>query len=201
VNGYFTVSEYPVLEALHRVGGRAVTDLDVMAFRFPHAGHHVVRGHGHEAIATDVDEALGAPADRPDMIIGEIKEGRARFNPATRDPSVLRVALARFGCCPADHLDHVVAELLSRGRAQTPVGHAVRMVAFGASAAPGNSRWHTVSLEHVVAFLRAHLQNHWPILRHAQLRDPGLAYLALLEKCRGTDRAEDCDVDRHTSAR
>ena len=33
VNGYFTVVEYPVLEAYRRGPARAVTDLDVLAFR------------------------------------------------------------------------------------------------------------------------------------------------------------------------
>jgi uncharacterized membrane protein YedE/YeeE len=38
VNGYFTVAEYPVLEASRHGGVRAATDLDVLAFRFPGAG-------------------------------------------------------------------------------------------------------------------------------------------------------------------
>ena len=35
VNGYFTVTEYPVLEAARHGGYRTVTDLDVLAVRFP----------------------------------------------------------------------------------------------------------------------------------------------------------------------
>lgn len=35
VNGYFTVAEYPVLEALKHAGYRTVTDIDILAFRFP----------------------------------------------------------------------------------------------------------------------------------------------------------------------
>ena len=42
VNGYFTVVEYPVLEAYRGGHARSVTDLDVLAFRFPHAGHEVI---------------------------------------------------------------------------------------------------------------------------------------------------------------
>jgi hypothetical protein len=37
VNGYFTVTEYPVLEAA-RHGIEAATDFDVLAYRFPGAG-------------------------------------------------------------------------------------------------------------------------------------------------------------------
>ena len=40
VNGYFTVVEYPVLETRRGGPPRTLTDLDVLAFRFPraHAG-------------------------------------------------------------------------------------------------------------------------------------------------------------------
>ena len=76
VNGYFTVAEYPVLEAFRDEHARSVTDLDILAFRFAGAGHDVVRGRGHrplggQALATD--PVLGCPADRPDMIVGEVK--------------------------------------------------------------------------------------------------------------------------------
>src|SRR6266545_7003665 len=91
VNGYFTVVEYPVLEA-YREGARAVTDLDILAFRFADAGHEVIRGRHHGPLggrAFAPDPVLGSPAGRPDMIVGEVKEGAAHFNPATRNPVVL----------------------------------------------------------------------------------------------------------------
>jgi hypothetical protein len=44
INGYFTVAEYPVLEAHRSDHARTVTDLDILAFRFTGAGHDVVRG-------------------------------------------------------------------------------------------------------------------------------------------------------------
>ena len=50
VNGYFTVTEYPVLEAFHRDHTRAVTDLDVLAFRFAHAAHDLKRGRGRRPL-------------------------------------------------------------------------------------------------------------------------------------------------------
>ena len=43
-NGYFTVVEYPVVEALRNQPARSVTDLDVLAFRFAGAGHEIIRG-------------------------------------------------------------------------------------------------------------------------------------------------------------
>jgi hypothetical protein len=117
------------------------------------------------------------------MIVGEVKEGAARFNAAMRDPAVLGVALARFGCCREEHVHDVVGQLLSRGSASAPGGHSVRMVAFGDIADDDRpSTWMTVSMRHVVVFLQEHLRQNWEVLRHAQIRDPALAVLALLEK-------------------
>lgn len=186
VNGYFTVVEYPVLEAYRGQPARSVTDFDVLAFRFAGAGHEVVRGYHHGPLggrAFQPDAALDCPPDQPDMIVGEVKEGPARFNPATRDPAVLEVALARFGCCPTEHAAELARRLLSRGRADTPAGHTVRMVAFGTAPDAGQGgHWTTVSMRHVVEFLRGYLREHWEVLRHAQIRDSALCVLALLEK-------------------
>ncbi|MBI4486444.1 MAG: hypothetical protein HY655_10575 [Acidobacteria bacterium] len=187
INGYFTVVEYPVLEAPRRGPARSVTDLDVLAFRFAGAGHQVIRGQGRRrqvaGTVFDPDPALGCPRDRPDMIVGEVKEGPARFNPATRDPDVLRIALARFGCCGAEEAGELARTLLVRGRVDAPSGHAIRMVAFGSVPdANAGAHWHTVPMSHVVDFLRTYLREHWDVLGHAQIKDPIIGLLAMLEK-------------------
>src|SRR5262249_22264964 len=79
------------------------------------------------------DPVLGCPAERVDMIVGEVKEGVAHLNDATRDPAVLGVALSRFGCCGAEHAHEIARRLVTHGHADTPEGHVVRMVAFGAA--------------------------------------------------------------------
>ena len=197
VNGYFTVVEYPVLEA-HRGGqARSVTDLDILALRFAGAGHDVIRGRRHQhkrGQGFETDPALGCPSDRPDMIVGEVKEGAARFNAAICDPAVLAVALSRFGCCPLEHAQEVARRLLMAGRAETPGGHLVRMVAFADVTEAGHrGQWTTVSMRQVVEFLRGYLHEHWDVLRHAQIKDSALGVLALLEKwgveSERTDRA------------
>ena len=184
VNGYFTVAEYPVLEAYRGDHARTVTDLDVLAFRFADAGHEVIRGRGRRPLSERVtDPVLRCPAGRPDMIVGEVKEGPARFNPAMRDPIVLEVALTRFGCCPPDRVAEQTRQLLSQGHVVTPGGHSVRVVAFGdvSNDDPPKS-WTTVPMRHVVRFLQSYLREHWDVLTHAQIRDPALGLLALIEK-------------------
>lgn len=186
VNGYFTVVEYPVLEAFREAPARSVTDLDILAVRFAGAGHEVIRSKGHVPIggrAFEPDPVLGCAVDRPDMIVGEVKEGSARFNSATRDQAVIGVAQARFGCCAQEHAADLARRLRSHGKADSPAGHVVRMVAFGAAPEGGSAKkWTTVPMAHVVTFLRQHLRDHWDVLHHAQIKDPALGVLALLEK-------------------
>ena len=60
----------------------------------------------------------------------------------------------------------------------------MRLVAFGdvAEAVPATGT--CVLMRHVVEYLQAYLHRHWSVLRHAQIREPTFAVLALLEKWR-----------------
>ena len=186
INGYFTVAEYPVFEAYRGDQAKAVTDLDILAVRFAGAGHDLVRRHRRHTSTEEVfvaDPVLGALDDRTDMIVGEVKEGAARFNPAMRDPVVLAVALKRFGCCGAGDSRGLIQELLDRGQVIGPSGHNIRMVAFG-DAPEGNlpGAWTTVPMRHVVIFLQQYLRQHWEVFRHAPIKDTALGVLTLIEK-------------------
>ena len=189
INGYFTVTEYGVVEAAGRSGPyRTSTDLDVLAVRFPGAGHTVVRRRHRRpddstALAPDPD--LGASDDRIDMIVGEVKEGRAELNRGARDPRVLGAVLTRFGCCSAADAATVVGDLLQRGVSEPPHGHRTRLVAFGSHAPdPLGYRCQVILLSHVVSFTQQFLRQHWDILRHAPSKDVALGLLMTLEKVR-----------------
>lgn len=193
INGYFTVTEYPIVRGSESSGVQTVTDLDILAFRFPHAGcaADTVKGAAESpAISLTLDPTLGAKAECADMIIGEVKEGHARFNPATRDAGVLATALGRFGCCSPEHVESVVERLLAKGVATTRDGHRVRMVAFGAAAGPRRERAGlVVPLTHVIDFVRDHLEKHWSSLGHAQFKHPVLSLMTILEKAGMRPRA------------
>jgi hypothetical protein len=191
VNGYFTVSEYPVLEQQGGGGYRTVTDLDVLAFRFAGAGPMPVAPGGRSLLAPTLpepDAALGRGRDEADMIVAEVKEGHARLNKAARDPGVLEAALVRFGCCEAKEAGQVVARLIQKGEASTDHGHRIRLLAFGSTVPGGGPGGYTaISLGHVLSFLRTHLRDNWEVVQHAQVLDPALGFLSLLEKAeRGT---------------
>jgi hypothetical protein len=188
VNGYFTVTEYPVVEVVG-TNARSRTDLDILAFRFiPGSG---ARHDRHDRLVGDLtasfDAALDAPEDQSDMIIGEVKEGSARFNPAVKDPQVIACALIRFGCCKRADADATARALLNRRRVITPCGHVVRLVAFGGvddAGDRGAGKHHVVSMRHIVSFLIEHVAANRNLYRTAQSKHPALAWLTMLDKLR-----------------
>jgi hypothetical protein len=188
LNGYFTVTEHPVVEAAKGGEHRTVTDLDVLAFRFPGAGRTLVAGRPESDPAAHLyapDPELGVGGAEADMLIGEVKQGRAVLNRGAADPRVLRAALARFGCSSPEHAPRITDELLRRGGARLPAGHRVRLVAFGS--APGDPTGpphQVVLLGHIVDFLTRFLHEHWDVLRHEDIKDPGLGFLLTLKKAR-----------------
>lgn len=184
VNGFFTVAEYPVVEADRYGGYRTATDLDILALRFPGAGRLVTGDHAREP-AYAPDPQLGCAADCPEMLIGEVKEGRAELNDAARDPAVLEAALTRFGCCEHCRVSDVVKSVLRDGRATTHCGHLVRLVAFGAlPASSGRPRFSVISPGHIEHFLQDYICEHWEVLRHMQFKDPVFGFLVMQEKGR-----------------
>ena len=185
LNGYFTVSEFPVIASTKGGGYRTATDLDILALRFPRAGR-ITPGAGRRGAADeehlDPDPALGVSAEHADMIVGEVKEGRAALNEAATDPGVIRAALAAFGCCSRDEAPGIVQTLLRDGTAQLPIGHRIRYVVFAALTAEAVGQYHVVSLRHVVEVLRTYISEHWDMLHHAESKDPAFGFLMTLAK-------------------
>ena len=182
LNGYFTVTEYPVLEALGHGQHRVATDLDILAVRFAGAGRPFTMGRSRER-AFRPDPRLGPPAEAVDMIIGEVKEGKATLNEGATDPRVLRGALLRVGCCAEEDIDDVVRALLQRGATRTHCGHHVRLVAFGSYPAPG-TRHQTILLGEILDFLQDYIRSNWSMVRSAQFKDATFNLLTVLEKAR-----------------
>lgn len=198
VNGYFTIAEYPVVEASLYGSYQTRTDIDIMAFRFPGAGRLVSgviepRGRQREgAYEFAPDPALASDGVHPDMLIGEVKEGRAELNPAARDPAVLQAALARFGCGSGEVAAQAVQALLNQGSTLLPSGHRARMAVF-ASDTHEHLRGVAlqISMGHILGFLEDYIREYWPVLRHAQFKDPTFGFLLTMEKARRGDRTTD----------
>lgn len=195
--GYFTVAEYPVLEALRHGGYQTAKGIVILAFHFPKAGLTVSEGKRRRSSGKPQDflfpdsAALGALDDDPDVIIGDVKEGWARMNPAMRDRGVLAAALRRrFGCYPPERIEQVVEGLLREGEAESHCGHPIRMVAFGSLlddlATKAESRFQTISTGH---FLKDYLNRHWDVLSRTKYKAEAFDFLLTLEKAlrRGAD--------------
>jgi hypothetical protein len=186
LNGYFTSAEYPIIAGTARNGFRTMTDIDILAFRFP-TGDPLARHSSSKSPkgldVSDLDPGLAVPTGSIDMIVGEVKEGRVGINTGIRDPEVLRTVMNRFGQV-ADP-EKVVQELLHSGTAQIPPDYSVRLIAFG-SFPPGAAvpPCRIISLGHVLQFLQGYVRKHWSMLRHLQFKDPAFGFLMTLEKAR-----------------
>ncbi len=185
LNGYFTSAEYPIIAGTGRAGFRTITDLDILAFRFPTGEpmtHHAKKAPKMIDVS-GLDEGLAVPEDSIDMIIGEVKEGRVGINSGIREPEVLKTVINRFG--EVTDANRVVQELLQTGSASLPPRSSVRLIAFG-SFPPGAAvpPCRIISLGHVLAYLQAYVRKHWHMLRHLQFKDPAFGFLMTLEKAR-----------------
>ena len=184
LNGYFTSAEYPIIAGAGRNGFRTLTDIDILAFRFPNVPTLQERQTPQGLDITEVDDGLGIAPDKVDMIIGEVKEGRVGINSGVRDPAVLRAVIGRFANS-AEEDETVVQSLLATGSATLANGYAVRLIAFGAFP-PGAQvpPCRIISLGHVLQFLQGYVRKHWSVLRHLQFKDPAFGFLMTLEKAR-----------------
>ena len=189
LNSYFTAIELPVIKKGDDGLFFEVTDIDVLALRFPQAAHIVAQGRPGPAddLVFRVDPALKVPTDAMDLLIGEVKEGRPRLNPRMLSKDTLYRALVRFGSCPPDRLDRAVQELRETGETWVRDGGVaiparVRIVAFGDGLGHPDDRYTVISLKGIATWVKDHLHRYREVLHPVRLTDPTLGLLHLLEK-------------------
>jgi len=181
-NGFFTVTEYPILEMIGDETPRTVTDIDVLGLRFPGAG-----GVGSDTttggLRIAADPALGLDDSVIEVIIGEVKEGAAILNKAARDPQVLAAVLRRFGQMNQDVVDGLVAELVETGVAHHPAGIRIRLVVFATKPPSSNNvRYEWISIGDIAKWLQEQVHENWERVKTIQSKDPALSFLILFEK-------------------
>jgi len=189
LNGYFTATELPVIKKGDDGLYFEVTDIDILALRFPDASHVVAEGRPGpmDDLHFPPDPELDIPDDAMDLIIGEVKTGRPRLNPHLKEEESLYRALIRFGVCPENSLEQAVEDLRDRGEAWLRGGGGaipsrVRIVAFGDGEEQGGNRYTVVSLRKVASFVTDHLRQFREVLHPVRLTDPTLGLLHLLDK-------------------
>lgn len=183
-NGFFTVTEYPILEAVASGAHRTVTDVDVMGIRFPGAGAMTAES-STSGLHIDPDPALDLTESHIEVIIGEVKEGAAVLNPSATDPEVLGAVLRRFGQMDPDVAADLVHELRDTGEAFHPAGIRMRLMVF-ASKPPerGTTSFRWMSLGKLARWLADQIHENWETIKTVQSKDPALGFLILFEKAR-----------------
>ena len=187
-NGYFTVTEYPVIEARRSGGYRSLTDLDVLAVRFP--GTRRSYPYGKDTYADDIkvqphDPKLESRDDCIEFVIAEVKEGRAELNRGAVDPGVLRTALSRFGAFEPDNIDRIVEELGREGECMPRDGVRIRLFAFGSTVgSKGSRKYSVITLEHVFDYFIKQFEEYIDVIPAAQFKDPAMGMLAVFAKAK-----------------
>jgi hypothetical protein len=185
-NGYFTVAEYPVLSTLPDGGYQSATDVDLLALRLCEAGGVVAAGRTDDSRpAFEPDPVLHIPRGTADLLLIEVKEGRAELNRGAKDPQVLEAVLSRFGLRRHAALERSLDELERKGHTRWPGEVWVRMFAFGSTVDPAIVHgFRAISLTHVTRYLNEYIRGNWDVLRHAHIRHEAFGFLALMEQVR-----------------
>ncbi len=191
-NGYFTVTEYPVVELRHGDDYRSSTDIDILAVRFPHAARLVPTPNDtieDDVVVRMLDPKLESSDEHIEFIIGEVKEGRAELNRGATHPHVLRTALVRFGYFKESAIEGLVERLIREGEARYHDKARIRLIAFGAYRSEHQRREYTVvTLRRIVDHLDALFERHADRLGAAQFKDPAVGMLIVLHKARAAPR-------------
>lgn len=187
-NGYFTTTEFPVVELRANEQVRASTDIDMLAVRFPYALRLLPTPN--DTIADDVlidtlDPALEPSDSLIDFIIAEVKEGRAELNQGATEPHVLRTALVRCGTFHEHEIEPLVKKLIHKGYAVHQNRVRVRLMAFGSYRDRHDDRKYTVvTLRQIIEHLDQLVKKHAEAISAAQFKDPVIAMMMLLHKAR-----------------
>lgn len=189
LNSYFTATELPVIKKGDDGLYFEVTDIDILALRFPRAGHIVAQGRPGplDDFQFPLDPLLDIPTDSMDLIIGEVKAGKPKLNPHLRSEDTLYRALVRFGFCPPERLDRAVKELQEWGESWVRDGDVavptrIRIIAFGDGETHDGDGYTVMPLKNVAGFVTNHLKRYRDVLHPVRLSDPTLGLLHLLEK-------------------
>lgn len=184
LTGYLTLTEFEVQRRAEDGTFQTITDVDVVALRSP-GPVYVGDPHTEEdcGILLIEDPALELEEDLADVIIGEVKQGEAEFNPGLKDHRVLHAVVRRLEWLYDGPVDEVVTGLQREGVhiAQARGGGRIRtrLVAFGRGP---SSTLNRITHSHMVQTLLGFFDQFEEAFRPVQFKDPAPALLRLLLK-------------------
>lgn len=184
INGYLTLSEFEVQRRVRKNHYKTVTDVDIMAVRFP--GDVFIGDPHHEQDAELLlieDPVLELGEGTIDVMIGEVKQGQAELNQNIKNHAVLHTMLHRIEWLYAKDLNSVIKGLQRKAVHFAPsCGKGdirTRLVAFGRSDVLDVN---TISLTHIVRTMVRFMGSHEEALKPIQFKEPAPAMLRLLMK-------------------
>jgi hypothetical protein len=183
LNGYLTLSEMEVQKKTKTGLYETLTDVDIVALRFP-GQIYATDPHDKDCRMLLIDDdVLELESETIDVIIGEVKQGEAVFNPGLTRHEVLHTVLQRVEWIYATELDGVIGQLTESGVSLLPSRSGglvrTRLVAFGRADV---SNLNTISLSHIVEAMVRFMDEFDDVLRPAQFKEPAQAFLRLLAK-------------------
>ncbi len=184
LNGYFTISEFEVQRETSPGVYQTITDVDMIGLRLP-GPVYIADSHGKGGSASLLveDPVLQMEKNTIDVIIGEVKQGEAVFNPGLTDHHTLHTVLQRVAWLYEGDVHDVARDLEEHLVCRQPThgGTIVRtrLVAFGRS--PVNNL-HTISLTHIFNKMVKQFEQFGDALRPAQFKNPAAALIQLLVK-------------------
>lgn len=184
LTGYLTLSELEIQAKNDDGSFDSITDVDIMAIRFPGP---VYAGDPHDSddarlLVLD-DPVLQLEDDQIDVIVGEVKQGAADFNPGITRHAVLHSVLRRVEWLFGSPLEEIVDSLGDQRVCIAPARGGgtirVRLVAFGR--AP-TSDLHTITHTHMVETVMGFFSDMEEAFKTVRFGDPAPAMLSLLHK-------------------
>ena len=193
LNGYFVQTEVPVVQRVKPGADdparfEQVTDIDILAVRFPSLAHlEEPRDREEWAGTVDLDPNLGAPREKIDVILGEVKEGASRINPRLMEPKILSAAVRHTGGCMPGDLARIVEDLIQHGEATAVHCNGgvqmIRLVAFGGTRPdPREKKYRVMPLADILEFLRGVIEDNEDVFKVITTKNSALSMLMLMNK-------------------
>lgn len=184
-NGYLTLSEWQIQILNKRGVWETLTDVDIVGLRFP---GQVFLADTHDPDLSDDLEISGVPLfledDTVDVIIGEVKQGEAVFNPSIIRHETLHNVLHRLAWLYGDRdFEKVINDLSVKGVCYTDArgGGTIRtrLVAFGR--AP-EANLNVVPIDQILQAVADVFEHHDDVLRSAKFSSQAAEMVKLLQK-------------------
>lgn len=181
--GYLTLSEFGIQGRAPDGSFEAITDVDVMGLRLPGEIYAARPGGSDAHLLLIEDPVLQLEPGVADVIIGEVKQGEAEFNPSLRRREVLATLLQRVEWLYDEPLGAVVDALAAGHLRMSPARGGgqirTRLVAFGRAS---RCDLHTISHAHIVEAMTGFLSGLDEAFQPIQFSEAAPAMLNLLLK-------------------